>query len=197
MSVVTARAVARPMLSRFHGPEAAPTPAAASSPYRKCSSPSALTNSCADVNRSAGTFSSALRMAASTLAGTELRCFVADARFTRDDLAEDHLRGATSVRRLSDQHFVEDTPQGIDVGRCADAQIARGLLRAHVMRRAYTQASLRQPTSARDSNRQSNPEVRDDRLAVLQQDVGGLDVSVDDSLDDGRSRAPQRRLWRC
>ena len=47
------------------------------------------------------------------------------------------------------------------------------------MRCAHAQAGFRKPTSARDTDSQSDPKVRDDRLAVLEQDVCGLDVAVD------------------
>ena len=68
-----------PTASRFHGPAPSAAPTAASSPCRNPESPKALANSCADVNRSAGSFSSAFLIAASTLVGTDVRSSVADA----------------------------------------------------------------------------------------------------------------------
>ena len=74
---ITATALAA-IASRFHGPasEEALTPAA--SPWRKPGSAKALANSCAEANRSAGSFSRAFRTAASTFAGTDERSSVTD-----------------------------------------------------------------------------------------------------------------------
>ncbi len=71
-AVATARATERGL----HGPEPAAAPVAAS-PCLNAGSASARANSCALVNRSAGSFSSAFRMAASTLAGTVDRLVLA------------------------------------------------------------------------------------------------------------------------
>ena len=70
--------IVKPTVSRFHGLALAPAMPAKGSPYRKCSSLSALPKSCADLNRSAGSFSKAFRTAASTFAGMEARCLTAD-----------------------------------------------------------------------------------------------------------------------
>ena len=48
------------------------------------------------------------------------------------------------------------------------------------MRRAHTQAGFRKPTSSSRAHGQGDPEVRDQGSPLVNQDVGGLDVSVDD-----------------
>jgi len=100
----------------------------------------------------------------------------------RDDLPQDRLRGAPYVRRVTDEHLVENAPQGVHVGGNPDRLVAGGLLGTHVVRRAEAQARLGEPAPARDTHGQRDAEVRDHGLPVLEQDVGRLDVAVDDTL---------------
>ncbi len=68
-----------PIAQRFHTPP--PEPASANpgvAPWRKPGFARAFENSRASVNRSAGSFSRALRIAASTLSGIDFRTVVAD-----------------------------------------------------------------------------------------------------------------------
>ncbi len=57
--------------------------------------------------------------------------------------------------------------------------LASGLFGVHVVWRADAQPCLGEPTPRRPTHRQGNPEVRDQRAAPAEQDVGGLDVPVD------------------
>ena len=63
--------VANPAVSHFHDPADAHASSSVNSPYLNPGSPSALANSCAEVNRSAGSFSRAQQTAASTFAGVD------------------------------------------------------------------------------------------------------------------------------
>ncbi|MDA0313455.1 MAG: hypothetical protein O2992_15270, partial [Gemmatimonadetes bacterium] len=67
-----------PIAMPFHFPLAAGPVSRGLSPCLYEGSASALANACAPVNRSAGSFSRAFRMAASTLKGIDLRTAVAD-----------------------------------------------------------------------------------------------------------------------
>ena len=84
------------------------------------------------------------------------------------------------VRRLPGQHLVEHAAQGVDVGACRQVAFRRRLLRRHVVRRAERQPRLRHPPSTGRAHREGDPEVGHDRIAIVQQDVGRLDVPVDD-----------------
>ena len=75
-TATTAMTDARPATG-FHTSEPDPW-AAARSPWRNAGSPSPRANSAAEVNRSAGSRSSALRTAASTLAGMDGRSFAGE-----------------------------------------------------------------------------------------------------------------------
>ncbi len=101
-------------------------------------------------------------------------------RQSLDDLAQHGLGRVARIGRLAHQHLEEHAGQGVDVGRGADGLIARGLLRAHVVRRAHAQARLREPRAA-CAHRQGDSEVGDQRLSPAQEDVAGLDVPVDDT----------------
>ena len=60
--------------------------------------------------------------------------------------------------------------------------IARCLLRAHVGRRPHQHADLGEPGFRRRGDGPRHAEVGDDRVALLDQDVLGLDVAVHDPL---------------
>ena len=62
------------------------------------------------------------------------------------------------------------------------ALVTRRLFGAHVVGRAQAQARLSQPVASSCPNRQRDAEVGHDRLTVLEQDVGGFDVTVDDPV---------------
>ena len=100
----------------------------------------------------------------------------------RDDLAEHRLGGAARIGRISDQHLVQNGPQGIGVGGCTHGLISGRLFRAHVVRRAQAQARFGQSVASSGTHSQCDPEICHDRLTVLEQDVARFDISVDDSV---------------
>ena len=56
--------------------------------------------------------------------------------------------------------------------------LAGGLLRAHVVGRAKREAGLRDALTAHLRNGERDAEIRNDRLAGLQQDVLGLEIAM-------------------
>ena len=102
-------------------------------------------------------------------------------------------RGRPLERRPARQALVQDRPQRIDVRRRPDVRdLAAGLLRGHVARRAHDRAGRRQ---ARFVQLLGQAEVRDLGRAVLrQQHVGRLQVAVNDPLLVGRLHGPGQRL---
>ncbi len=102
------------------------------------------------------------------------------------DHARHHrLRGGAGERRVAREHLVEHRAQGVDVGAGGDLALAHRLLGAHVVRRAERHAGLGHPAPAGLAGRERDAEVGDQRLAVVQQDVLGLDVAVDHAVAVG------------
>ena len=99
-----------------------------------------------------------------------------------DNLPEHRLRCVAQIRRLAHQHLEKHTAQRVDVARPAHGLVTSGLLGAHVERRANAQAGLGQPRAPRRPHREGDPEVGHDGLAVLHEDVGRLDVTVDHAV---------------
>ena len=143
--------------------------------------------------RSAGSFARHFRQISSTSRGspgTRLpgRSGSSSATFRRSAIVVRVLE-----RPGAGQALVEDHPEGIDVGLRADELgLAPGLLGGHVRRRAHHGLGGRQvaPTGSL-----GQAEVGDLGLAaVVVQDVGGLQVAVDDPQVVGRlDRAGERR----
>ena len=73
----------------------------------------------------------------------------------------------------------------VDVHACIECALACGLLGRHVLGRAEREAGARHPVGACLLQRQRNAEIRDEGVAVLQQDVLGLDVAVNDAVRMG------------
>ena len=114
-------------------------------------------------------------------------------------------------RRLAGQQAVERRAQAVDVGpRAEPVEVARGLLGAHVRRRAQGTAGqrlgdCRWPTTASASARPvaarlgpadglGQAPVDHQRLAVLaDDDIARLDVAVQTPRASGRSRSRCRR----
>ena len=86
------------------------------------------------------------------------------------------------MRRLSCEHLVGDGAERVDVAAPIDHAVTRGLLGAHVLRGAETQARLRDTLSARSRDREGNAEIGDDRLPVLKKDVLGLEIAMNDAV---------------
>ena len=103
----------------------------------------------------------------------------------RHQLGDDRLRGVADVRRLAGEHFIKHGGERIDVGASVDHAIAGRLLGRHVLRRAERQSGLGDPPAAGIRDGQRDAEVGDDRLPVLEQDVLGLEVAVDDAVTVG------------
>ena len=113
----------------------------------------------------------------------------------RDRLLLDHLhdgvKGARAEeRRSTDEHLVEHRPERIDVGRGAEVlQLPAGLLGGHVAGGAHDRAILCLARIPLELLRQT--EVSDLRHAVgRQQDVGRLQVAVEDAVGVGEMHRP-------
>ena len=94
----------------------------------------------------------------------------------------DRLRGAPGEGRVAGEHLVEHGPEAVHVGAGRDLPLAHRLLGAHVVRRAERHAGLGHPGVARLARRQRDAEVGHQRPAVVQEDVLGLDVPVNDLM---------------
>ena len=73
----------------------------------------------------------------------------------------------------------------VDVAARVELAVARGLLRAHVLRRAEREPGLGQAVAAGLAHRERDAEVGQHRLALEQQDVLRLDVAVHDAVPVG------------
>ncbi len=107
-------------------------------------------------------------------------------RQTLDDLAEHRLSRVADVRGLTDQHLVQDTRERVGVARGPHDLVSRRLLGRHVEGSPDRETGLGQAVATGRSDRQRDSEVRDQRLSSAQEDVGGLDIAVDDPLVVGR-----------
>ncbi len=92
-------------------------------------------------------------------------------------------RGETADGQLAGEHLVEDHAQGIDVGTVVDLQWVLDLLGGHVLRRAHDLSRAGERQVVRFLAHQlGDAEVGDLHLAApVEQDVLGLDVSMDDA----------------
>ena len=88
-------------------------------------------------------------------------------------------------RRLAGEHLVEHGGEGVDVAARVELPVAGGLLGAHVLRRAEGEAGLGEAVAAGFLHGERDAEVGQHRLALVEQDVLGLDVAVDDALAVG------------
>ena len=94
-------------------------------------------------------------------------------------LRDDRLSGRAGERRLAGEHLVQHAPERIDVGARVDGALAHGLLGTHVLRRAERRPALghaRRLVGARGG--EGDAEVRDERLALVQENVFRLDVAM-------------------
>ena len=104
-------------------------------------------------------------------------------RLLGDHARDDRLRGRPRERRLPHQHLVQDAAQGIDVAPGRDLALAHRLFRGHVVRGPERHAGLGHPGAAvGPAHGQRDAEVGDNRAAVVQHDVFGLDVPVHDTV---------------
>ena len=100
-------------------------------------------------------------------------------------LGDDGLHRRPGEGRLSGQHLVADAAQGVDVGTGGDLAFAHCLLWRHVVGRPQREAGFRHPGAAGLGHRERDAEVGHQRPAIVQQDVLGLDVAVDDAVAVG------------
>ena len=109
-------------------------------------------------------------------------------RRTLEPPGDGRARRGAGERRLARQHLVHHAAEAVDVASPIDRGVAARLLGAHVRRRPdcgerLTAALLgRGAVSGRAGHGQAHPEVGDDRVPRLEQDVLGLDVAVHDPL---------------
>ena len=87
-------------------------------------------------------------------------------------------------RRLARQHLVHHAAERVEIAAPVDRSPA-ALLGAHVRRRAGPERGLAPGGRPGRVERAGDAEIGDDRLAVLEQDVLGLDVPVDDAAAVG------------
>jgi hypothetical protein len=101
-------------------------------------------------------------------------------RLLGEHLGHDGLRRGARERGLADEHLVGHGAEGVDVAAGADVAVAHGLFGTHVARRAEGHAGLRHAIAGL-ARGEGDAEVGDEGAAVVQQDVLGLDVAVDDA----------------
>jgi hypothetical protein len=142
-------------------------------------------NSAGVANRSAGSFSSAVITAASTWRGMVWRWGSIGRGVSVTTRATTALRRARRERRVAGQQLVEDRAQGVDVRAGGDLALAHRLLGAHIVRCTERHAGLGHPGPAGLAGGERDAEVGHERLAVVEQDVLGLDVVVDHPVPVG------------
>ena len=98
---------------------------------------------------------------------------------------QDRLRRGPGERRLTGQHLVQHAAEGVDVRAAVQAGRGGGLLGAHVGGCAQREPGLGQPRPTGDIQRPGDTEVGNQRPALGQEDVLGLDVAMDHALAVG------------
>jgi hypothetical protein len=88
------------------------------------------------------------------------------------------------VRRLAREQLVQHAPQAVHVAPRVERALARRLLGAHVLGRAHHEPGLGEPFLVAPRG-EGDAEVGHHRLALVQQDVLGLDVAVDQAVGVG------------
>ena len=141
----------------------------------------AAANCSAPGNRSAGTLASARVMACSTFGGTVVRTVRSDGTGSTAWRAMMPWAVGAGEWRLPREHLVQHAGQAVDVAARVHVAAPRRLLGAHVGRRADREAGLGQLLGAGRAQRAGDAEVGDDRLVAVEEDVLGLDVTVDDA----------------
>src|SRR4051812_21399763 len=97
---------------------------------------------------------------------------------------ENRLGRRARERRRAGKHLVAEDAQRVDVGAVIHG-IAEGLFGRHVPDGAERHAGAGEPRVrgfSRQRERRRDAEIREDRVSILQQDVLGLDVAMDDAL---------------
>ena len=111
----------------------------------------------------------------------DIRARVADRRHCVDRVTDDHGHWRRRrERRRAGEHLVGHAAECIEVAARVDG-VAGPLFGAHVVRGAERHADHRQFVVAGGVDGVGDPEVGYDRVVVLEEDVLGLDVAVDDA----------------
>ena len=99
---------------------------------------------------------------------------------TIENVTEHRGRDGALVGRLTGERAVEDGPQSVDVRASVDVGRTTNLLRGHVGRRADDRAGLSELCVAFEMCDSEIDELRD-ALSIVEQDVGRLEVAMDDA----------------
>ena len=86
------------------------------------------------------------------------------------------------MRGIARKGFIQHGAERIDVGAAVDLTIAGGLFGRHVLRGAEREAGLRDPRAAGVADGECDPEVGDEGLAFVEENVLGLEVAVDHAV---------------
>ena len=129
--------------------------------------------------RSAGVLASARLRAAATCSGTVSRSVRIFGTGSNSRFAAIRHGGWAGVRWFAPEHLVQHAGQRVLVAAAVE-RFGHSLLRAHVDRSAEHEACLRKRSTAVSGDRARDAEVGDDGAAILQQNVLGLDVAMDD-----------------
>jgi len=86
------------------------------------------------------------------------------------------------MRWITGEHLVENRTQRIHVGALVDRSLTGGLLGTHVLRGSEGQSRLCQSARAGICDRERYSEIRDDCVAVVKENVLGLDVAVNHAV---------------
>ena len=97
--------------------------------------------------------------------------------FAMDDTFR--MRPFTGRAWFADEHFVRHRAQRVDVGAPIHLSVARGLLGAHVLRRAEADPRLGHALTAGLRDRERDAKVGNHRLAGMQLHVLGLEIPMD------------------
>ena len=79
-------------------------------------------------------------------------------------------------------HLEQHTPHRVDVRTPVHIVLTKGLLRAHVRRRAHGHPGAGEFLAACDLHGAGNSKIRDDSLVASEQDVLRFDVAMNDAL---------------
>ena len=105
---------------------------------------------------------------------------VRDRRRIHDEvLAHQDLCRRPGEWRLPGEHLVEHARQRVEVAAAVQVSLAGGLLRAHVGGSTDRHAGGGERLRTRSIHCPRDPEIRDDGVAALEQDVLRLDVAMD------------------
>src|SRR5215471_7879657 len=95
------------------------------------------------------------------------------------DCGDHRLDRRPRVRWLPRQHLVQHAAQGVDVAASVELTVAGGLLGTHVARGAERQAGFGHAVAAGGGYGQRDTEIRDQGLAIMEENVLRFDIPVD------------------